>query len=111
MRVSLTFVPADGAEVSHNMEVDLEDAPQVGDSILIRRSPTTGYEAFVVKRRWWMLNVSETNPVTNSDDIAHRLVVECHFARCDDMADDHRKACGHYEDRGMAIVELPQLPH
>lgn len=109
MRVCLTFIPTDGAEVSHQMYLDdLEAAPQVGDSILIRRPPATGYEAYIVKRRWWMLDVSESNPIAN--DVAHRLVIECHFARCECMDDEHRKSCDRYEGRGMTIVELPQLP-
>ena len=112
VKVSLLFVPADGAEVDHEMCVDLPAAPEVGDSLLIRRPPEAGYESFVVNRRWWMVDVAKSiNPETAVHDTAARLVVECHYARCDRMSDEHGKTCDRYEARGMAIETLADTPY
>jgi hypothetical protein len=124
VEVHLVFVPADGAAVDCKMTVELPAAPEVGDSILVRRPPESGYESFIVKRRWWRVETAaDANAVTSvvpascvlgSDPkpcpTAAGLVVECHFARCDNMTKEHGVKCEHYAARGTPIANLAEMP-
>ena len=111
VKVCLLFVPADGAEVDHEMYVDLPAAPEVCDSLLLGCPPETGYESFVVKRRWWILDTSSNIDVELLEkDVAARLVVECHYAYCEKISEAHRDTCNRYEGHGMAITKLAKMP-
>ena len=103
MKVTFSVVPPGGGEQDYSFDVDIPALPETGD-YFTAFDGKGGAEYFIVRRRWFYLNVEEAE---QRNDYTHReIVVEIEFAKGSSPSDSHKRSCEMYERRGKVPQEL-----
>ncbi len=91
-----SIVPPGGGEQDYGFEVDLDALPHTGDYITVGDT-LGGTENFIVRRRWFNLQRSASDPSQVSQ---LSIAVEAEFALGPLSSASHKKACEGYANRG-----------
>jgi len=101
-KATFSVVPPGGGEQDYSFEIELPALPETGDYVTVNDG-AGGESYFIVRRRWFYLNVVKHEQ--RWDHSYKGIVIEVEFAKGPSPSDDHKRSCQMYANRGKVPKE------